>query len=112
MQELKDLSIVIRNLTQSRGFFQAGDQPRKERTVQKLEESIRRAIDAADALTYTIVDVDADPNEGAIPTAADSQAMIDFLPLRRDVLALFEQEKTAAAQAKEAASEAEAVAAK
>ena len=101
MEELKDLTIVIRNLTQARAFFIEGTQARKEKTAKALEGSVRRAIDTADGLADHLVHSNA--NDDKLMSAGDSQALIEYLPLRREVLVLFEQQEKAQLEQEEAA---------
>ena len=91
MEELNDLSVVIRNLFQARAFFLASDQSRKEKTAEALEGSVRQAINTADGLAYSLVHSNAE--KGKIMSKEDSQSLVDYQPLRRDVVHLLDPEE-------------------
>ena len=91
MEELKDLTNVIRNLAHARAFTIQGDQPSKEKTAEALEGSIRKAIDTGDGLQHSLIHTNADA--GTIMSAAESEALVQYLAVRRDVLSLLESEQ-------------------
>ena len=91
MEELKDLTNVIRNLAHARAFTIQGDQPSKEKTAEALEGSIRKAIDAGDGLQHSLIHTNADA--GTIMSAPESEALVQYLAVRRDVLSLLEAEQ-------------------
>ena len=93
MEELKDLTNVIRNLAHARAFTLQGDQPSKEKTAQALEGSIRKAFDTGDGLQHSLIHTNADA--GTLMSAAESEALVQYLAVRRDVLSLLESEQKA-----------------
>ena len=89
MEELKDLTTVIRNLTRTRSFFLASNQSRKEKTAAALEVSIRKGMEQADALAYSEIHTIA--GDGGVVSKDDSQDQADYAALRRDVLVVLDQ---------------------
>ena len=86
MEELKDITNVIGNLFRARAFTLMSDQPSKESTAKALEGSIRRSLDTGDGLQYGLVEAN-DAAQG-IMSVADSESLVNYLSLRRDVLNL------------------------
>ena len=86
MQELKDMTNVIRNLHNSRLFTLQSDQESKQSTADALEGSIRKAVETGDGLQYSLIHSNAYAN--TLMTAAESQELVEYLAVRRDVLAL------------------------
>ena len=88
MEELKDVNNVIRNLAHARAFTLQGDQPSKEQTAEALEGSIRKAIETGDGLQFTLIHTNADA--GTLMSAPESESLVQYLAVRRDVLVLLE----------------------
>ena len=93
--ELADITNVIRNLARSRAFTQQSTLPGRESTAKALKSSVELAMATADGLQHTLVHDNA--NAGTVMDTAESQALVEYLAVRRDVLNIFELEEQAAA---------------
>ena len=63
----------------------------KRRRLRRFRGAFVKAIDAGDGLQYTLIHTNADA--GTIMSAAESEALVEYLAVRRDVLSLFESEQ-------------------
>ena len=81
MKELQELTDVVRNLYHARAFIAASEQPSKEKTAEALEASIRKAMDTADGLQYSLIHSNADAE--TIMSSEESEVLVKYLAVRR-----------------------------
>ena len=103
LKELKEITAVIRNLTQARAFTIASDLPAKDMTADSLKSTIETAMGTADGLQYGMIETDF--GEGKIMSSEESESIVQYLALRRDVKSIFELEEKSKADQEDAEAE-------
>ena len=88
MKELVDLTTTVRNLSRARLFILESNLPGKDESGVALENGIRQGLAAGDGLQHGLIQ--SHRLSGKVMQADDSQALVDYLALRRDALALLE----------------------
>lgn len=86
MQELVDITQVMRNMTQAWQHAGASAGHGHPATVEALKKSVYLAISTADG--YAVAAVGLEGN--VVPSVETSQALVDFYMMRRSVLEIVE----------------------
>ena len=94
VNQLIDLTDTIRNLARSRAFTLQSDLPAREMTAQMLRDGVDRGMTTADALQLALIQ--SMDSSTSVLKSRESEALANYLALRREVKAVFDAEEAQA----------------